>query len=203
MLVGRDGQLVAVRGEDGRLAALPAPQAGFELARWLEHDGDARSAQEATKAAGFRCDGAGCVAQVQGAAVAVVRHAAAIADDCQRAAILVLPVPKPAGCSRPRLVLDFFRLRAAGTHAIYVQPGADLRIETVAGARGDRPWSRQQPRGNGSRLSATASSAPPGRGRATSVPLAPSPGRDTALPRPEIEDDDEPAGEAPAEPSRQ
>jgi competence protein ComEC len=224
VLVGPDGQLVAVRGADGRLAALPAPHSAFELARWLEHDGDARPPQEAARAAGFRCDAAGCTVEVRGATVAVARHAAAVRDDCQRAGILVLPLPRPAGCARPRLVLDIFTLRAAGTHAIYVTPGADLRVETVAAERGNRPWSRPRARRAGPRSTAVAATIAPESARASAAPRAerarrsstatqdlerargssPAPqaefarGTAQALERPEIEDDDETRGEASA-----
>ena len=43
VLVGRDGALVAVRSAGGVLSALPAKGANFELARWLEHEADARA----------------------------------------------------------------------------------------------------------------------------------------------------------------
>lgn len=121
ILVGRDGLLVAARTSGGRFGALPAPQASFELSRWLEHDGDARSVKEAVAAAtGFACDAAGCVTRVRGYTVAMPRHASAIADDCARADIVLLSVPKPKGCTRPLAVIDFFALRAQGTHAIFI-----------------------------------------------------------------------------------
>lgn len=191
LLVGRDGHLVAVRGDDGRLAALTAVPANFELARWLKHDGDARSPQEAAKAAAFRCDAAGCVVEVRGATVAVARHAAALRDDCQRAGILVLPLPRPRTCTRPPLILDFIALRAGGTHALYLQPGADPRIETVAGERGDRPWSRPPARRAAFRSSQLATSDPIGRSRViTPSSAAPGVAGGMALPRPEIEDEE-------------
>lgn len=186
ILVGQDGRLVAVRAEGGRFAALAPGQAGFELARWLEHDGDGRSPREAMAAPGFRCDEAGCTARLHGLTIAHPRHPSAIADDCNRADVVVLAVPRPRGCTGPRVAIDFFAVRGRGTHALYVTPdpaplagspssaraaasntadgagsgGADspraaaggasrrtlpraeIRIETVADARGDRPWSR-------------------------------------------------------------
>jgi hypothetical protein len=54
--------------------------------------------------------------------VAHPRHPAAIAEDCARADIVVLAVPRPRGCTAPRLVLDFFDVRARGTHALYLPP---------------------------------------------------------------------------------
>lgn len=158
VLVARGGRLVAVRGPDGLLSAIPARQSNYELERWLEHDGDARKAAEAAKAAAFVCDGVGCTARIKGLQLAVSRHAAAIGDDCARAELVVLSVPKPkSDCGRGNVVIDYFDVWGEGTHAIYIAPvdgaasgkGADagkgsdtrrVRIDTVAAHRGDRPW---------------------------------------------------------------
>ena len=146
-LIARGGELVAVRAPDGQLSALPARQSKFELERWLEHDGDARAAKEVSKARGFTCDGAGCVARVKGVVLAVARHPAAIADDCARSQVVVLDVPRPRGCDGAGTVIDFFDIWRHGTHALYIEPGAEgagpqIRVETVAALRGDRPWSK-------------------------------------------------------------
>lgn len=147
MLVARNGELVAIRGPDGALSALPARQAQFELKRWLEHDGDARKPRDAARAAAFRCDSVGCIARLKGLTLSVARHPAAVADDCAAADVLVLDVPRSKQpCARPAKVIDFFDVWREGTHAIYVEPAgeskpANLRIETVAAMRGERPWS--------------------------------------------------------------
>ena len=147
VLIARQGQLVAVRGADGRLAALPARQAKYELERWLEHDGDKRKATEAANAEGFTCDASGCVTKVKGALVSVARHPSALADDCARARILVLNIPRPKGCDGPETVIDVFDVYDKGTHALYVEDAGvkggvpAIRIDTVAAHRGDRPWS--------------------------------------------------------------
>jgi len=150
ILIWRDGRLVAVRAADGRLAALPAPQATFDLARWLEHDGDARTPRELLAGAPafpFRCDAAGCVASSKGALIAVPRDPAALADDCARADVLLLSVPAPRGCHGPAAVVDMFAVRARGAHALYLTPPTAqarpvVRVETVAAWRGARPWAR-------------------------------------------------------------
>jgi len=150
ILVARGGELVAVRGADGALSALPARQSKFELERWLEHDGDARSAADAMRARGFTCDKAGCVTQFHGLTLAASRHPASIGEDCARADIVVLSVPRPRrGCEGTGKVIDFFDVWREGTHAIYVGAEAggkpEIRIDTVAAHRGDRPWARQIP----------------------------------------------------------
>lgn len=214
ILAGRDGALVAVRGADGRLEVLASPRSEFEIKRWLEHDGDGR---EAGKAVGetiarlgirkpdgtathrsLTCDAIGCTAVVAGATIAIPRHPAAIAEDCHRADLVVLAVPRGARCHRPAAVIDFGAIRDRGTHAIYVDGPHRFRITTVADARGDRPWSR---RISQRRPTETARFASPviaahdrdhPRPRATSrVSGFAAPGLADALasPRPEDEDD--------------
>ena len=156
LLVGRDGQLVAARAASGLLAVLPAPRSQFEIGRWLAYDGDSRTAQEALAGGGLTCDWSGCAGTIGGMRLAVSRHWASIADDCQTADIVVLAVPAPIACVGPKVVIDFYDVQIGGTHAVYVEttPGqvenrADaaktIRIETVAGTRGLRPWSPVHP----------------------------------------------------------
>jgi competence protein ComEC len=145
VLIARNGELVALRGADGLLSALPARQSKYEMERWLEQDGDARSAKDVQQAAAFTCDGVGCVARVKGATVAVSRHAASIAEDCASAGVVVLSAPRPKNCESKATVIDFFDVWRDGVHALYIEPDAaggapKIRIDTVASHRGDRPW---------------------------------------------------------------
>jgi competence protein ComEC len=151
ILAGRGGELVAVRGADGRLAATGVGRGGFELGRWLQHDGDGRPASEVLKTRAFRCDGVGCTATAQGLGIAVARHPAAIAEDCMRSEIVVTVPRPPRDCTAPLIVIDRRALRRDGTHAIYLTAGDGgvariARVETVAGSRGDRPWAARPPR---------------------------------------------------------
>ncbi len=141
VIIGRGAELIAARGADGTLSAVGAGRTSFELERWLEHDGDARSVADAAKASAFRCDGIGCRASVKGLAVAIARHPAAFAEDCRHAAIVISPIVSPRGCTSPKAVIDFFAARRAGTHALYIGADGSIRIETVADVRGTRPWS--------------------------------------------------------------
>jgi competence protein ComEC len=144
ILVGRDGQAVAIRLESGRLSALPGRGVAFELQRWLEHDGDARGLKEAGAGQGFRCDALGCTASVKGRQLAVVAHPAALADDCARALIVIVRFPRPRGCGRPQLVIDLSKVRAEGVHLIWLEEDR-IGVATVAGHRGVRPWTGARP----------------------------------------------------------
>ena len=143
MLIGRGADLVAVRGADGKLSALAGRGSAFELARWLEHDGDGRPASEAGKAQAFFCDKLGCTAQVKGMRIAVSGSAAALRDDCTMASILVLQFSKPKGCRPPGTVIDRDDVNVRGAHALTIDDGRVV-VETVAETRGDRPWAEKR-----------------------------------------------------------
>jgi competence protein ComEC len=137
--------LVAVRGADGRLAALAARSDLFDLGRWLEQDGDGRGAASVAdgKAAAsvFTCDGSGCVAKAAHHLLAMSRHASALRDDCGRADILVLRVPRPAHCAPTGTMIDAEALRREGGHSLRFD-GSHVAVATVAGVHGRRPWVR-------------------------------------------------------------
>ena len=72
--------------------------------------------------------------------LAVAKSAAALRDDCALATILVLTLPRPKRCTPAGPAIDIDDVRARGAHALIIE-GGKVRIETVADARGDRPWS--------------------------------------------------------------
>jgi hypothetical protein len=78
------------------------------------------------------------------ARVAISRLAGSMADDCGRADLVVLSVPAPKGCNGRDGLVDFFDVRAAGTHAIYVNGAHQFEIAVVAGACGVLPWAPPQ-----------------------------------------------------------
>ena len=138
VLIGRGGSIVAVRTDAGQLSALAGRGSNFELARWLEHDGDGRPPAEVAKAQAFRCDSHGCTARVKGMLLAVANSPAALRDDCAAAAILVIKFARPKGCAPPGPVIDTDDLSARGAHALRID-GGQIRIETVADTRGESP----------------------------------------------------------------
>ncbi|HEY5831411.1 MAG TPA: ComEC/Rec2 family competence protein, partial [Hyphomicrobiaceae bacterium] len=144
VLIGRAASVVAVRAADGRLSALAGRGSSFELARWLEHDGDARPPAEVARAAAFRCDPHGCTARVGGMLLAVAYSPAALRDDCAAAAILVLRFPQPTSCNARGPVIDSAAIDRSGALALYLDGGRVARIETVADRRGDRPWAARR-----------------------------------------------------------
>jgi len=144
LLVARDASTVAVRGADGVLRLVRAAHDEYSADQWLKRDGDARTSDDAiaTAANGARCDGYGCVAKGRdGTLIAAPARIDALAEDCASAAIVVSATPAPRGCTGPKLVIDKFSIARAGGYAVWLGP--TLKIETVEGERGQRPWSQQ------------------------------------------------------------
>jgi competence protein ComEC len=87
----------------------------------------------------LRCDDLGCIHRAGGEIVALVRHPLALLDDCRKATVVVSAEPVRVHCPSARLVIDRFDLWREGTHALWFD-GNDVRVESVAAHRGDRPW---------------------------------------------------------------
>lgn len=141
--VGRDGTTVAVRATDGRLSALASRGSAFDLARWLEIDGDRRPAADVAKAQAFQCDMVGCSARVHGRLVSVAFSPAALRDDCRLADILIVRFAATVPCrhdARPgQILITPNHLARAGAHAVWLSGGGS-RLATVAADRAGRPW---------------------------------------------------------------
>ena len=94
----------------------------------------------------MRCDVSGCVLEANGRRVALVQRVDAMQDDCRLADVVVSLVPLRGACPRPVVVVDRFDLWREGAHALWLT-GRAVRVETVNGLRGNRPWVlRPEPR---------------------------------------------------------
>ncbi|MFD0987242.1 ComEC/Rec2 family competence protein [Methyloligella solikamskensis] len=139
LLIEREGEAMAVRGEDGRLALLPDSHKNYSVHKWLEADGDAREASEAAKNDAFSCDSLGCLTALAKHPVAFLTSPGAAEEDCRHAQILIAKFYVPRSCTRPPILVDRRSLKERGAHALYLDEET-IRIETVAQARGNRPW---------------------------------------------------------------
>jgi competence protein ComEC len=156
VLIASSGESFAARGPDGRLQVVKIGNDAFAIREWLAADADARGDARAVAAAvkahdGFACDDAGCAARLAGGGlIAIGTSAAAFADDCARAALVVTTRKAPPACGTE--ILDRTAWRESGAMALY-RDGGGWAI-TAAQPRGqDRPWSPAA-QGGGSRASA-------------------------------------------------
>jgi len=55
--------------------------------------------------------------------------------------LVVAAVPIRNACRGAHTVIDRFDLWRQGPHAIWLEKGGGIRVETMAARQGDRPWS--------------------------------------------------------------
>jgi competence protein ComEC len=139
VLISGDGHNVGVRGKDGRLHLMRTAKDAFLLKEWMAADADPRLGTDPSLPQGVSCDDAGCVTQLaDGALVALALRPDALADDCERAALVVSARQPPPACPPP--VIDLDRLRRQG--AMTLQRTRNGFAVAAVKPRGvDRPWS--------------------------------------------------------------
>jgi competence protein ComEC len=122
VLIAGDGRAVAVRGSDGKLHLMRSGKDAFAVKEWLAADADARTAADAA----------------DGAFVALSLRPEAIADDCERAALIVTAKQVPSACRAS--IIDAERLRRQGALALR-RTNEGFAINAVKPRGIDRPWS--------------------------------------------------------------
>jgi competence protein ComEC len=139
ILISSDGHNVGVRGKDGRLHLMRTAKDAFLVKEWLAADADARLPADASLAEGISCDEAGCVAAMaDGGLVSLALRPEALADDCERAALVVTARQAPAACAAP--VMSWDRLRSQGATGLR-RTRNGFAVEAVKPGGVDRPWS--------------------------------------------------------------
>jgi competence protein ComEC len=149
ILVSDDAELVAVRDASGSLMLSEANADKFQRETWTRRAGQETASPwpqpGATSADGaLRCDAVGCVFKRDGKQVNIALTLQALAEDCRQPGLLISLEPARRACRRSEHLIDFFDLRDAGTHAIWLD-GQGFQIETVRDYQGERPWSRFRP----------------------------------------------------------
>lgn len=84
-------------------------------------------------------DGTGGDQQRRPYLVAIARRGEALADDCQRAEVVVSLVPVRGRCPSAEAVIDRLDLWRNGAHTLWLNADG-VRIASANGLRGDRPW---------------------------------------------------------------
>ena len=143
LLVARDGETIAIRGQDARLYFIRHIADDYSASEWLKRDGDSRLARDAiaSERDGVRCDPVGCIARMRdGLRVAAISREGALGEDCANADIVVASLPLLGKCRGPKLVVDRFDVARNGAYSVWL--GDTINYQTVQQIRGDRPWSR-------------------------------------------------------------
>jgi competence protein ComEC len=138
--VAERGDLVAVRGANGRLSIMRGTNSdAFPLREWLSADADVRTAKDPSLREGAVCDPIGCVMRLaDGTIVALALAAEAFEEDCRRAALVVSQRTAPDCAAR---VIDRTIWPRSGSTALYrTAKGWETIVAHPPGY--DRPWAR-------------------------------------------------------------
>ena len=109
------------------------------MKEWLAADADPRAASDPTLSERVSCDDTGCVvAMADGALAALALRPEALADDCERAALLVTTKQAPRTCASA--VIDRSRLQRQGAMALR-RTGGGFAVDAAKPRGLDRPWS--------------------------------------------------------------
>ncbi len=128
-LISSEGQ-VAIRGLDGHLY-YERPPRGLIARDWSRAYDSAHEGQAWRLASsGVNCDVLGCITSAD---IAIVKRAEALAEDCQRARLVIAPDIRVRACAAR--VIDRQALREHGSHVLY----ADGSMDTVRTSSA-RPW---------------------------------------------------------------
>jgi competence protein ComEC len=167
ILIAPGGDLIAVRGGDGRLAIIKKSGDTFAVKEWLAADADARTTADPTLGNGVACDAIGCNARLPDRSlVALAMRPEAFAEDCRRAVLVVSSRTAPPDC--PAAIIDrAVRLRL-GAIALR-RNGAGWEMTSARPEGYDRPWARAR----------APASAP-----ATEHSATPKPSKRDATPKP-------------------
>jgi competence protein ComEC len=139
ILISGDGHNIGVRGRDGRLHLMRTAKDTFLVKEWLAADADARLPGDTSLGDGVSCDEAGCVAQLpDGAFAALVLRPEALADDCERAAVIVTARQASPDCKS--LVIGQERLQKQAAISLRRSRGGFV-IDAVRPNGLNRPWS--------------------------------------------------------------
>ncbi len=110
----------------------------FLLKEWLAADADERPVGDISFTEGVSCDDEGCVVQMRdGGFVSLSLKPDGLADDCERAALIVSAKPVPPGCAAT--VIDIERVRRQGAMALRRTKGGFF-VDAVKPCGVNRPW---------------------------------------------------------------
>lgn len=150
VLVSADGRLIAVWDGQGMVLS-PGRKDRFTRDVWIEWWGasDAPKVHTLEDLSGetrLRCDAMGCTATIgREASLLWTDHPAAMKTGCRQAQILVTPAwsVKKGLCPPDVAMITAATGRQSGAQALWVESDGSLDSQTVAGERGDRPWTRR------------------------------------------------------------
>jgi competence protein ComEC len=136
IFISGDGKHVAVKLDGGKMAMIKGRSTTFDAQSW------ARSAIEQSYVEKddipMNCDDKGCIVTVKGRKIALLKDAAALADECSLSDIIIIDVPvSPAMCNA--VIIDKSLLDKGGGAALWIQD-SKITLKQTRSTQGKRPW---------------------------------------------------------------
>ncbi len=144
VVINAEGDLVALKGPEGRYYFNTLTRSRFDRRIWQQHFAEkvGLSFSDFPEGGGLTCDPLGCLYQTRsGKAIALSTQPEAFAADCTRADVVLTTHYAPFPCKDEKIVIDRARLRRDGAHTLIFE-GKGVTIKSVNQSRGDRPWSK-------------------------------------------------------------
>ncbi|MBX3522985.1 MAG: ComEC/Rec2 family competence protein [Xanthobacteraceae bacterium] len=137
ILIDAEGDVVALRMADGKLAIYTKKSDRFTTENWLAAAGLPPADRKAL-AEGFSCDAKGCTGRLRdGTLIAIPKNAEALLEDCGRAALVISQRRVPSACASA--VIDREVLASTGALALQRTPAGWKAIPSRS-PDADRPW---------------------------------------------------------------
>ena len=147
ILVSNRVDLFAVRAPDGVLWVSSKTKEKFIRNEWKEREGGQGIDFWPEEGQGrvVSCSAERCRFEAKGHRVLFVMDKGALPENCAEADLIlsIEPFKNAEECHRQTMLLDRWDIWRKGAHAIYLSP-EKVRIETVQGERGKRPWTGRQ-----------------------------------------------------------
>lgn len=135
VLIADTTQAVAVRDGSG-LSLVSGRPGSFAVDVWSRH----YQTTVAAKHSGTRCDSIGCIVMTPAFTIAIVRNAAAFAEDCHGPALVVARIDPPRGCGTSTQLIGPSELAAGGVHWLRWNEAAGRFDIRPAISSLNRPW---------------------------------------------------------------
>lgn len=147
ILISNRVDLFAVRAPDGVLWVSSKTKEKFIRNEWKEREGGQGVDFWPEEGQGrvVSCSAEGCRFEAKGQRVLFVMDKGGLPESCGGSSLILSmePFKDAEDCRRQTVLLDRWDIWRKGAHAIYLSPER-VRIETVQGDRGKRPWTGRQ-----------------------------------------------------------
>ncbi|WIY54303.1 ComEC/Rec2 family competence protein [Devosia sp. YIM 151766] len=135
VLIADTTQAVAIRDGDG-MGLASGRTGSFAVNVWSRH----YQTEIARTHSGAVCDGIGCIVQTPDYSIAIVRNAAAFAEDCGRHDLLIARIRPPNSCAAGNGLIGPSQLAGGGVHWLHWNASAGRFDIRPAMVNLNRPW---------------------------------------------------------------